>query len=57
VAERNALRARANDALGEARLAERHYLQHRNAEARANWQEKQRLADELIAAARAQGLF
>jgi hypothetical protein len=57
VAERNALRTRANDALREARLAERHCLQHRTAAARANWEEKQRLADELIAAARAQGLF
>jgi hypothetical protein len=57
VAERNALQTRANDALGEARLAERRYLQHRDAAARANWEEKQRLADELIAAARAQGLF
>jgi hypothetical protein len=57
VAERNALRARANDALREARLAERWYLQHPDAAARANWEEKQRLADELIASARAQGLF
>jgi hypothetical protein len=57
VAERNALRTRANDALREARLAERRYLQHRDAAARANWEEKQRAADEQIAAARAQGLF
>jgi hypothetical protein len=57
VAEQNALRARANDALLEARLAERHCLQHPGAAARANWEQKQRLADELIAAARAEGLF
>jgi hypothetical protein len=57
VAERNALRTRANDALREARLAERHFLQHRTAEARSSWERKQRLADELIAAARAEGLF
>jgi hypothetical protein len=57
VAEQNALRARANDALHEALLAERHCLQHPGAAARANWEEKQRLADELIATARAQGLF
>ena len=57
VAERNAMRARANDALLEAKLAERRYLQHPDAAARANWEEKQRLADELVAAARTQGLF
>jgi hypothetical protein len=57
VAEQNALRRRANDALREARLAELRYLQHPDAAARANSEAKQRLADELIAAARAQGLF
>ena len=57
VAERNAMRARATDALLEARLAELRYLQHRDPAARASWEQKQRLADELIAAARAQGLF
>jgi hypothetical protein len=57
VAERNALRMRANEALREARLAEPRYLQHRDPAARASWEQKQRLADELIAAARAQGLL
>jgi hypothetical protein len=57
VAECNALRAQVNDALLEARLAERHYLQHRTPANRANWEEKQRLAEELIARARAEGLF
>jgi hypothetical protein len=56
-AEQNGLRRRANDALLEARLAERDYLMHRDAAARANCEEKRRLADELIAEARARGLF
>jgi hypothetical protein len=57
VAECNALRTRANDAVHEARLAERRYLQHRDAAARANWERQQRVADELIAEARAKRLF
>jgi hypothetical protein len=57
VAKHNALRAQANDAAREARLAALRYLQHPDAAARANSEAKQRLADELIAAARAQGLF